>query len=290
MRIFNKDWNNIDEELISELASLEREAVIYTDHWQSDLNDFRHVRIRFTQEEVDEYIRRAWAYEIFLSHGSPEWANEVEGIPSDIAAEADSYQVQTRDGEFLGPPYHCFAAFLGSHLESLVCSNKRSETLQETGAEALLTTVKRSIDALTPSIRLFNEREKGLNNWPISREDDIRDLLYAMLRASISDIHREESIPSKAGTHKFVDLCSNVARLFIEVKWISKRGQWKQIVKQINDDIQTYVPHPSCVTLAFVIIDAARDIPDPQLLEKDLSNVQIIDSKKVEILTFVREP
>ena len=51
--------------------------------------------------------------------------------------------------------------------------------------------------------------------------------------------------------------------MFIEVKWIGRSGSWKQIVKQINDDIQSYVADPDCETLIFVVIDAERDVPDP---------------------------
>lgn len=290
MRIFGRDWIEIDEEAVRDLWSLEREGTIYTDHWQDHLNDFRHVQIKFTPEEIEEYVRSYGAYELFLRAGSPESASDVPEIPADIAERADSYVLRTGDGKMLGPPYHCPAAFLGDALEALVCSNQRSVILEESGTKALLTTVKRALDALTPSIRLFNRREKGLATWSITREDDIRDLLYAILRASISDIQREESVPSRAGTHKFVDLCSKVARLFIEVKWISKTGTWKQIVKQINDDVQSYVAHPACGTLVFVIIDAAKDIPDPPLLEKELSGSQTIDDKGVEIFAFVREP
>jgi hypothetical protein len=290
MRIFERDWIKLDEEAVRDLWSLEREGAIYTDLWQDHLNDFRHVRIKFTPEEIEEYVRSYWAYELFLRAGSPEWARDVPDIPPDIARRADGYVLRTVDGKEFGPPYHCPAAFLGEELEALVCLNVRTEILEESGKQSLLTTVKRAIDALTPSIRLFSRREKGLAAWPITCEDDIRDLLYAILRASVSDIRREEAVPSKAGMHKFVDLCSNVARLFIEVKWISKTGTWKQIVKQINDDVQSYVAHPSCETLVFIIIDAAKDIPDPPLLEKELSGLQTIDEKAIEVLAFVREP
>jgi hypothetical protein len=50
------------------------------------------------------------------------------------------------------------------------------------------------------------------------------------------------------------------------------------------------VAHPCCRTLVFVIIDAAKDIPDPALLERDLTGTQIIAGKEVEVLAFVREP
>lgn len=291
MRIFDKDWLFIDEELSSELLSLEREGVIYTDRWQEHLCDFRHVRIRFTAKEIEEYVRGLWAYEIFLRAGSPDFAADVLEIPGDIAKRADEYVLQTRDGETIGPPHHCPAAFMTAELEDLVCySSERVEILTEVGAEALLSTVKRAIDSLTPSIRLFNSREKGLQRWPIDCEDDIRDLLYALLRAAISDIQREEPVPSKGGTYKKVDLYSKIGRLFIEVKWVYKKGSWKQVLKQINDDIQSYVTHPDCETLIFVVIDAAKDIPDPSLFESDLTAIQSIHDKTINIQAFVREP
>ena len=292
MRIFGLDWIAIDEEAVQDLWSLEREGKIYTDHWQDELDDFRHVQITFTPDEIDEYVRSYWAYEVFLRAGSPARASDVPEIPRDIAERADSYHLHTADGTVADPIYHCPAAFIGHYLEALVCcpGDDRQIVLEQFGKDALLSTVKRAIDALTPAIRLFNQREKSLATWSISCEDDIRDLLYAMLRASISDIQREEPVPSTAGTHKFVDLCSKVARLFIEVKWIGKSGTWKQILKQINDDIQSYPAHPACESLVFVIIDSVKDIPDPQLFERDVSGSLAIKGKQVEVMAFVREP
>ena len=111
-----------------------------------------------------------------------------------------------------------------------------------------------------------------------------------ILRASISDITREVAIPSRAGTHRFVDLCSNTARLLVEIKWIDKKGSWRRIIKEINDDIQSYIQSPACENLVFVVIDAAKDIPDPAKFERDLSDCQKINGKEVQINVFVREP
>ena len=263
MRVFGKQWTELDSGTIDELWTLEREGAVYVDLWQDDLKDFRRVRIRFADEETEEYVRSLWAYEAFLRAGSPPSAREVPEIPADIAKRADGYSLTSLNGHDKGPPYHCIAGFIGPHLEALICTNRRSEILEELGTSALLTTVKQAIDSLTPSIRLFNRREKGLAAWPVTREDDVRDLLYAVLRGSVSDLTREEAVPSRAGTHAVVDICSRLARLFIELKWIGQRGQWRQVVKQINDDIQSYVADPRCETIIFVVIDAAKDIPDP---------------------------
>ena len=247
MRAFGKQWKELDSGTIEDLWTLERERTVYADHWQDDLDDFRRVRIRFTEEETREYVRSLWAYEAFLRAGSPTSASQVPEIPPDIAKRADEYVLVSRHQE--GPPYHCIAGFIGPHLEALVCTNERSEILQELGTSALLTTVQRAIDSLTPSMRLFNRREKGLATWPVTSEDDVRDLLYAVLRASVSDLKREEAVPSRAGTHAIVDICSRLARVFIELKWIGQSGRWKRVIKQINDDIQSYVVDPDWVRL-----------------------------------------
>lgn len=293
MRIFGRDWTTIHEEAVQELLSLEREGVIYTEHWQDELEDFRHVQIRLSPNEIDEYVRGYWSYELFLRAGLPPRASNVQDIPPDIAARADSYQLHTLEGPVPDPPHHCPAAFLGQDLEAIVCGMRpdRVSVLEQSGREALKTTVKRAVDALTPAIRLFGSREENsLNNWPITCEADIRDLLYVMLRASIVDIKREEVVPSRAGVSKKVDLYSEVARVFIEVKWINRSGRWKQIPVQINDDIQSYHKHPSCEMLFFVVVDVVKDIPDPASFQRDLSNPQTIDGKEIEVHVFVREP
>lgn len=111
-----------------------------------------------------------------------------------------------------------------------------------------------------------------------------------MLKPVLFDLIKEEAIPSVAVSHKFVDLASKVARIFIEVKWVARRHQWKAIVRQIQVDIQSYPAHKSCETIIFVVVDAARDIPDPRLIEKELSGQQVIRDRNVDVRVFIVEP
>jgi len=289
MKLFGYDFREIGEHHTQDLFQLEREGAIYADHWFDEIGDFRHIRIKFTPEEIKEYVRSMWALELYYRAGSPEKAAAVPKIPPDIAERADSYKLSFPDSEPVES--HCPAAFLTGELEALVCTNVRGRyvILEEVGTENLLSTLKRAVDALTPSIRLFRCREKGLSPWAITREDDIRDLLFAILRASISDITREEPVPSRAGSFRFVDLCSKVARLFIEIKWIDKKGSWRRVIKEMNDDVQSYIKHPACENLVFVVVDAVKDIPDPAQFEKELSGTQLIDGKNLRVDVFVRE-
>ena len=76
---FGRTFTHIPEHVRQDLRTLERECVVYTDHWIEEVGDFRHVRIDFTPEERKEFARRSWAYELFLRE-EPTWAAEVVGI------------------------------------------------------------------------------------------------------------------------------------------------------------------------------------------------------------------
>ena len=287
---WGKEFTHIPEHVRQDLETLERECAIYADLWVEEVGDFRHVRIDFTLEEREEFSRRSWAYELFLRAGQPEWAAETPFIDEDVAKDADTYSSHLLDGTEIPPPYHCFAAFLGRDLEALVCGGAGRETVIElSGREKVLFEVRRAIETLTPTIRSFNNREKGLKPWEITCEDDVRDLLYVMLRPVMFDIVKEEAVPSKAGSHKFADLCSKGVRLLIEVKWIGRPRSWKNRIEEIYVDIQSYVAHPACDDLIFVIVDAVKDIPDTRQVEAELTGVQIIDGREVSIRAIICE-
>ena len=287
-RAFGRVFTHIPEHVRQDLETLQRESAVYADHWIDEIGDFRHVRIDFTEQEREEFARRSWAYELFIRAGIPYWAADTPGIDQDIAREADAYSPKTKDGRETPPPYHCFAAFLGEHLEKLTCQRTDRQTIIELkGREAHVFEAGRAIETLTPTIRSFNNRDKDVAPWTVACEKDVRDLLFVMLRPMIFDLTKEEVIPSKAGTSKKVDLSSNDVRLLIELKWIDKPNSWKRVLKEIHDDIQTYGMHPACDDLLFAIVDNCRDIQDPRQFEREKSGAQTIDGKKIRIKVIV---
>ncbi len=284
---FGRTFTHIPDEVRQDLQTLEREGAVYTDHWIDELGDFRHVRIDFTPEERGDFARRMWAYELFLRSDAP-WASKVPGIDKDVALDADSYAPVVTDEGDLNPLHHCIAAFLGGHLEDLVCSGSERQTVIDLkGKEAALFEVRRACQSLTATIRSFNKREKGLDPWTITREKDVRDLLYVMLRPRIFDLIKEEPIPSQAGTSKVVDLCSNAVPFLLELKWIGRSGMRNRKIREIYEDIQTYAKHPASRTIFFVIVDSIRDIQDPRQLEQELTAQQTIDGKRMDVVLYV---
>lgn len=289
---FGYEFTHLPEFVREAVQSLERESVLYEDHWVDELQDCRHVRIALSKEEAREYARRAWAFELFLRADAPKWARDAPGIDADVARDADSYSPSLRDGTTIPRPYHCFGAFLGEHLEAISCGAmpERTAVIELQGKESVLFTLGRAVQALTPTMRAFNRREKGLQPWTVAREDDVRDLLYVMLRPVLFDLIKEEPTPSLAGTHKFVDLCSKASRLLIEIKWIARKGQWKAILGEIQIDIQSYPTHESCETLVFVVVDTVRDIPDPRVLESEITGRQTVKGRPIDVRLYVVEP
>ena len=63
---FGKEFTHIPEHVRQDLDTLKRECAVYADFWIEVVGDFRHVRIDFTAEERHEYLRRSWAYELFI--------------------------------------------------------------------------------------------------------------------------------------------------------------------------------------------------------------------------------
>jgi hypothetical protein len=289
---FGYKFTHLPEFAREDVESLAREGALYADHWIDELQDFRHVRIALTAEEAKDYARRCWAYELYLRAGSPQWARDTPNIEPDIARDADTYEMHLRDGTRIPPPCHCFAAFLGMHLEALFCGMRqdRETVIELQGKESVLFTLGRAVQALTPTIRSFNTRENGQQPWTVSREKDVRDLLYVMLKPAVFDLVKEEPTPSLAATHKFVDLSSKASRLLIEVKWIGRRNQWKSILAQIQVDIQSYHTHENCETLVFVVVDAVRDMPDPRLLEREMTGPQTVKGRTFDVRLYVVEP
>ena len=287
---YGEDFTHIPEHVRQDLETLTRECAVYTDFWIEEIGDVRHVRIDFTPEEREDFFRRSWSYELFLRADSPTWATDTPNIDAQVASDADTYSMHLVDGTKIPPPNHCFAAFLGEHLEELTCSiTDRVTVIELAGRELVLFEVKRVIETLTSTIRSFNNRERGLEPWRIACEDDVRDLLYVMLRPLIFDITKEEAIPSKAGSHKFADLCSKAVPFLIELKWISRPGSWKRKIEEVYVDIQTYGRHRSSANLIFVIVDSIKDIPDPRQVEAELTGVQSRDGGQINVQAIVCE-
>ncbi len=115
-------------ELWQDTITMERDHAIYQEYWFDSVNDFRHVRILFTEKEAKAYLLGSINYDRFI-RSRAKWAKHVKGIPKKVADRADAYHFFDEKGKKVGPPWHCFYAFQDPIIEEIICG-KLPERIQ----------------------------------------------------------------------------------------------------------------------------------------------------------------
>ncbi|MFP5020835.1 PD-(D/E)XK nuclease domain-containing protein [Pseudonocardia phyllosphaerae] len=275
---FGRDFYHIDDHHKSELESLEFDGTITSQQFVEDLDDFALVRFRLTPSEIIRYVDAMQAYD--------EWIQGVkDGLDDDSALsrianrqvriEAATYRLRKDLGL---PP----AAFLGEGLEDLLCfeDGNRREVLgsgYERDRRRLVDEVIQGIPAVVD--HLSRPGVQGLSGQQLTKEEQIRDLLYIMLRGVFPDVTIEDSVSKFAGSGKRVDLSIAGVSTVIEVKF-ARRENASRIIPELHVDIGTYHRHSSCDTLQCVIWDPNRVVQDRSAVERDLSGARTIDGRK----------
>ena len=90
-------------------------------------------------------------------------------------------------------------------------------------------------------------------NIEIQTEEDVKKLLKVLLAPYYENIKSEEHVESYAGVASRIDLYIKDINQGIEIKLAKKSIQQKQIVEQINDDLQKYQKLSNCEKVYFFI-------------------------------------
>lgn len=119
-----------------------------------------------------------------------------------------------------------------------------------------------ALNAFSECVRYLNTRRSSGALLNLDGEPAVQDALYLMLRPWISDLVAENPTDRIANRFSIKDFLSKSNRFVIEAKYIRNADHGKSIVKELNDDIETYRYHPSCDDLVFFIYDPDGLIPD----------------------------
>ena len=74
----------------------------------------------------------------------------------------------------------------------------------------------------------------------------------------------------------------------IEVKYIRNSDHGKSVVKELNDDIETYRYHAYCDHLVFFIYDPDGNIPDSGSLARHLTDARSYSGKVLNCYAVIR--
>jgi len=136
-----------------------------------------------------------------------------------------------------------------------------------------------ALSSFNECVRYLNTRRSSGALLNLDGEPAVQDALYLMLRPWIVDLVPENPTDRVANRFSVKDFLSKANRLVIEAKYIRSGDHGKSIVKELNDDIETYRYHPSCDDLVFFIYDPDGLIPDGAALERHLSSDRRYDDK-----------
>jgi hypothetical protein len=163
---------------------------------------------------------------------------------------------------------------LAEYLDGIQNISSRRELARDENPSTQ-TEVSRVIAALNSfgeCVRYLNTRRSGGALLTLNSEAAVQDVLYLMLRPWIADLVPENPSDRIANRYSIKDFLSSANRFVIEAKYIRNADHGKSIVKELNDDIETYRYHPSCDDLVFFIYDPDGLIPDGAALERHLSS------------------
>jgi len=151
-------------------------------------------------------------------------------------------------------------------------SKTSSETQKITTAHVAVARVIAALNSFSDCVRYLNTRRSGGALLTLQNEAAVQDALYLMLRPWIVDLVPENPTDRVANRFSIKDFLSRSNKLVIEVKYIRDITHGKSIVKELNDDIETYRYHPNCDDLIFFIYDPDGLIPDAAALERHLTS------------------
>lgn len=122
--------------------------------------------------------------------------------------------------------------------------------------------------------------------WPIGQEREVQDILWLVLRSYFEDLVDEEALP-KFG-HKFYkpDFAIPSLRLLIEVKFTSKKEDFKSIEQEIMVDTIGYLYNTKDYDKIIVFIyDNSGSVQEHGTTKRDLIKI-----KEIEDVIVVSKP
>jgi REase_DpnII-MboI len=137
-------------------------------------------------------------------------------------------------------------------------------------------------------VRYLNTRRSGGARLNLDSEAAVQDVLYLMLRPWVADLIPESPTEKIANRFSIKDFVSQSSRVVLEAKYVRNAEHGKSIVKELNDDIETYRYHPYCDDLIFFIYDPDGFIPDAGALERHLCSSRRYEEKTLKCHVVIK--
>lgn len=288
--IFGRQFYHTDAELLQDLNTLELEGALYAYKWSDEDNEFRYTRVRLTPSETVAYVDAATAYEEFERHfqncGDPVMSlNRVSNTKIKRRVQEYNEWAEQNQPEIK----FCFAAFLGDDLEDLACSivPGRHEILGQsyTGDRRFL--LQEILEMFPQTVRTLDARSGGRPPYKVENEQDVRDLLFAVVKCVFPDAILEDPTVKHAGGTKRIDIVIPTLSIVIEAKFVRDSNHARNVADELKIDIESYHVHPHCKTLFAFVWDEKNHLQDRSNFIKDLRGLRVEDDMRFNVEVVV---
>lgn len=123
--------------------------------------------------------------------------------------------------------------------------------------------------------KITQERRLSHPSFKIADEYDVQDLLYLILKSVYPALIAEDPVPKNGSQSTRIDFKLPEKGIFIEVKFVKKKGDENGIISALKDDIESYHADKSLKTLICFVYD-------PQNLIKDKNNFRQLEGPRTK--------
>jgi hypothetical protein len=133
----------------------------------------------------------------------------------------------------------------------------------------------------------LTHRRKDKMVFAIEDEYDVQDILYVMMKGAFSTLQYEDPTPKIGVNSARPDFAIHDLNTYIEVKFIGKKGQEKDIQDECSLDIQKYGALEDCNKIVFFIYDPKKCIDNSYAFKAELEKARTVEGREVEVITLI---
>jgi hypothetical protein len=145
-----------------------------------------------------------------------------------------------------------------------------------------------ALEQFPECVRYLNTRRSSGAVIDINSEADVQDVVFLMLRPSVTDLIPENPTDKIASRYSIKDFLSKELELAVEAKFIRDKKHGKEISRELHDDIEMYRNHPACRSLVFFIYDRDALIPDVLALKKQTEGIRTYGEKSIAVFCVIK--
>ena len=150
------------------------------------------------------------------------------------------------------------------------------------------------INLLTGILKTFPDvvsrlthRRKDKMTFGIDDEYDVQDVLYVMMKGAFSTLQYEDPTQKIGINSARPDFAIHDLNTYIEVKFIGKKGQEKDIQDECSLDIQKYGALEDCSKIIFFIYDPKKCIDNSYAFKVELEKARTVEGREIEVITLI---